>query len=47
MDVKDGNWTIWDDNGNLSFEMYYNMGEKIGTWKIYNADGSIRETRDY
>jgi antitoxin component YwqK of YwqJK toxin-antitoxin module len=29
------------------YEMQYKEGKKSGTWKMYNADGSLKNERAY
>jgi antitoxin component YwqK of YwqJK toxin-antitoxin module len=44
---KDGKWFVWDDEGNLKYELCYKDGEKTGTWKSYNEMGVVINERDY
>ncbi len=38
---KDGKWTYWFENGQLSAEQYYNKGEMTGVWKSWYKDGKL------
>ncbi|MGD9932066.1 MAG: toxin-antitoxin system YwqK family antitoxin, partial [Mangrovibacterium sp.] len=44
---KHGEWKVWDDNGNLIYEMSYVNGEKSGTWKKYDASGELVSERTF
>ena len=43
---KHGAWKVWDIEGSLKAEMYYEHGKRIGTWKAYHTDGTV-ETKNY
>ncbi len=40
-DQKHGKWVVWDDAGTKRFEMYYDNGARVGTWKMWNASGEL------
>jgi antitoxin component YwqK of YwqJK toxin-antitoxin module len=40
MDKKDGTWKVWDESGNLIYQMFYKNGEKTGTWTQYDSQGN-------
>jgi len=45
--LKHGAWMIWDANGNLLYELHYNMGEKVGKWRNFGKNGEIISEREY
>lgn len=40
-DVKQGCWIIFDDAGNISYEMYYHNGEKVGACYIWHENAKL------
>ena len=44
---KHGKWTIWNDYGNLLYELEYTDGEKSGIWKNYNEKGELINERKF
>jgi len=38
---------VWDEKGTLRYDMTYRMGEKSGTWIIYNDKGLETSRKEY
>jgi antitoxin component YwqK of YwqJK toxin-antitoxin module len=45
--VKHGEWKIYYDNGQLAYQMFYSQGEKVGTWKHWDAEGKFVTQKHY
>jgi antitoxin component YwqK of YwqJK toxin-antitoxin module len=45
--MKHGDWFIWSSTGKPLYELHYSLGEKIGTWKIYDESGKLISERKY
>ena len=44
---KDGNWKIWDNEGNLKALMIYENGKRVGSWKIWDENGQLAQIISY
>ena len=38
---KDGPGRIWNEKGNLLFEMFYTRGRKCGIWRSWDEEGNL------
>jgi antitoxin component YwqK of YwqJK toxin-antitoxin module len=45
--MKNGKWYIWDNNGNLLFDMTYKNGQKSGLWIMWNEKGEKIDEKLY
>jgi antitoxin component YwqK of YwqJK toxin-antitoxin module len=45
--AKDGKWSYWFENGQLSSEEHYSSGAMIGTWKSWYNNGQISSQIDF
>jgi len=43
VDLKEGNWIGYHENGQISYEGSYLQGAKIGIWKFYDEKGALIE----
>lgn len=45
--LKDGKWSYWFENGQLSAEENYSSGEPTGVWKTWYNNGQIGSQIDF
>ena len=46
-DKKDGKWSSWHENGQLSSIKHYKNNKKEGEWTYWNENGQIRAIENY
>jgi antitoxin component YwqK of YwqJK toxin-antitoxin module len=45
--LKDGIWTVWDEQGIKRYHMVYSMGKKVDTWKMWDENAVLVSERIY
>jgi antitoxin component YwqK of YwqJK toxin-antitoxin module len=40
---REGEWTLYYDNGNVESKGNYERGEKVGSWSYYSRSGKLIE----
>lgn len=46
-DMKNGLWTVWDENGNRVNEGNFIYGKKDGMWRVWDENGTLRYEMHY
>ena len=46
-DKKDGKWTEWDENGQISLEGSYTEGKENGNWTYWSKSGQIKKEHNF
>jgi antitoxin component YwqK of YwqJK toxin-antitoxin module len=47
LDLYDGDYTKWYENGNIECKGKYHRGNKFGTWSYYNNSGALIKQENY